>query len=413
MSLIKLHYVRMNRYDYIIILTIVSVIFAGELFGAFVPIKIIGSLSSIYFVFFFRGWKKDYMKRIKVILAFFVLFLLHVLVSAFWISDVKNYLIASLSLYCYIFDFLLIFVCAQKANKPINSILHGWIVFLLLNLVCSFWEISTGNHFTTGSFQADAVERDIYGTWSNRVYSAVTYGNYNSYALLLCLVMLFVLLYIYFKEDLKNRLFAVFLFFCIVAILFINTSRGSLLSLLFFMVPLWYVIWRLDKIRYLILCFLVIGGTYLWLEYSDWIIFLIQRKLESRSGASDDPRWLLWKAGWDIAIKWLFIGSGPGSMMYEYAQENVFILYAHNLWIQLLVEYGILITCIFAFLYLKLLFFTLFSKDKFLRIIGLYLLLCWPILTIIDEGYMKSFHWIFFASVYSLYYCRKYMLWTK
>ena len=31
-----------NRYDYLIMMTIVSVIFAGPLFGAFIPTRIIG-----------------------------------------------------------------------------------------------------------------------------------------------------------------------------------------------------------------------------------------------------------------------------------------------------------------------------------------------------------------------------------
>lgn len=39
-----------NRYDYLIIMTIVSVIFAGPLFGAFIPIRIIGFLFLLYYM---------------------------------------------------------------------------------------------------------------------------------------------------------------------------------------------------------------------------------------------------------------------------------------------------------------------------------------------------------------------------
>lgn len=39
-----------NRYDYLIMMTIVSVIFAGPLFGAFIPTRIIGFLFLLYYI---------------------------------------------------------------------------------------------------------------------------------------------------------------------------------------------------------------------------------------------------------------------------------------------------------------------------------------------------------------------------
>lgn len=399
-----------NIYDYIIILTIISVIFAGKIFGAFVPIKIIGCVASVYFLFFFSKLKVTFLRRNRRVISFLGLFLFYAVLSALWTEDTKEYLIATLSLYCYVFDFLLILYCAQRARSAINSILLGWIIFIILNLSCAFWEISTGEHFLTGSFQADAMERDIYGLQAYRVYAAVTYGNYNSFSLLLCLTLLFLLLYIYLKSDVKNQLLPIALFFGICIVLLINTSRGSLICLALFLIPLWYVIRKQRFIKYVVLLLLVGVGVYLWMRYSDVILFLIERKLDARTGGvSNDPRWQLWKAGLEIASQWLYVGSGAGSMIHEFAKANVFILYAHNLWIQMLVEYGFLITFIFVCFYVKLVYSTLRSADIVLKIIGLYLLFCWPILTIIDEGYMKSFHWVFFASVYSICYCRRYI----
>ena len=158
------------------------------------------------------------------------------------------------------------------------------------------------------------------------------------------------------------------------------------------------------------LIFLLLGiGAYLWVEYANDIIFLIEKKMDARSGgASSDPRWALWEAGLDIASNWMFLGSGSGSMIYEYKIRHIFILYAHNLWIQMLLEYGFLITSFFIVFYLTLVWKSLVSSDNLLKIIGLYLLFSWPILTIIDEEYLKSFHFVFFASLYSIIYCRKY-----
>ena len=64
------------------------------------------------------------------------------------------------------------------------------------------------------------------------------------------------------------------------------------------------------------------------------ILFLIERKTDARTGAAQDPRWILWAGGLKIAEDWLYIGSGPGSQIYEYEKADIWITYAHNLWIQ-------------------------------------------------------------------------------
>lgn len=400
--------VRMNIYDYIIILTIVSIILVGKIFGAFHPIKIIGFCASFYFFFTFNKWRYFFLKENKLLTFFFCYWIVFSMLSIFWVGDLKNYVISTLTLYCFIFVFLLIFSLSKIAKFPILSITVGWIILLVLNLLCAFAEIITGEHFSSGSFQADDVEKDISGIVMNKVYAAVTYGNYNSFSVLLCLTLIFLLIYIYIKTNITHRLFGVVLFFCICFILIVNTSRGSFVSLFFFMIPLWYTIRKMKGVKYFFITSIALVGFYLWNNYSDLIIFIIERKMDMRTGGiSYDPRWILWDTGFDIASQWLFFGSGAGSMMYEYYQKHSFILYAHNLWIQMLLEYGIVTTLFFVIFYLRLLWRSLFSKDILLRIIGLYLLLAWPVLTIIDEEYLKSFYFVFFASVYSIYYCRK------
>ena len=53
---------KMNRYDYLIIVTIFSSIFAGETFGAFTPVKIIGFFFSFYLVVYFQQWRNLLLK---------------------------------------------------------------------------------------------------------------------------------------------------------------------------------------------------------------------------------------------------------------------------------------------------------------------------------------------------------------
>lgn len=397
--MLKLLNNKRNIYDYIIILVITSVIFAGEMFRAYTPIIIIGLVTSVYFFVNVKIWTKYLYPRLKYTLLFFFFLCLYSIASLIWISDIKQYSISTIWLYCFIFDFLLIFYSSLRAKQPIQSILIGWMVFIIFNLSCSFWEILTGEHLSAGSYTAEINKF--------KVHAAVTYGNYNSLSIVLCLSLLFNLLYMYSSNKLRNKLFSILLIVCIFIVLLINTSRGSLLCFALFFIPLWYSIKNIKSLKYTII---IIIGTiiiYAWYEFYDIIYLIIENQINSRSSAENDPRWRLWSAGLNIATKWWFIGSGPGSMVYEYTKEHVFILFAHNLWIQILLEYGFIILSFFVGFYLRLLKQTLFTTDKLLKIIGLYLLFCWPVLTIIDEAYLKSFHWTFFASIISIIYHRK------
>lgn len=388
-----------NVYDFIIIATIISIVFAGDLFRAFTPIILIGFSASIVFFFRIKKWTKYLYPRIKSILFFFFFLLLYSITAIMWITDLKQYMISVIWLYCFIFDFLLLFYCSLRAQYPIKSITIGWIFFLVINLVCAFWEITTGNHLSAGSYFAD--------TNKFRIYAAVTYGNYNSLSIVLCLCLLFNLLYMSLFNKLRNQILSIILIVCIFIVLLINTSRGSLLCFALYPIPLWYTIKHVKSLKYLVLILFLGVIGFIWYEYSSIIISIIEEQLNARSNPDEDPRWKLWSAGLNIANQWWYIGSGPGSMVYEYSKRHIFIFYAHNLWIQMLVEYGLLLTVCFVIFCFRLIRKTLFTSDLLLRIIGLFLIFCWPVLTIIDEAYLKSIHWIFFASIVSIIYCRK------
>ena len=219
---------RRNIYDYLIIITIVSVIFAGETFGVFTPIRLIGFVFSLYFIPILIKIGKKFLRQYRNVFIFLILFIFYSLLSVLWIVDVKQYFIDVLSAYCYVFDFILILYCSRYASKPLDSIILAWIIFALLNLSCSFWEITTGNHFSSGSFQAAEMMESVAGIYTFRVYSAVTYGNYNSLSIVLCLILLFILLYIYQKSSITSQLFAIVLILCISFVLFLKRKMQSI-----------------------------------------------------------------------------------------------------------------------------------------------------------------------------------------
>lgn len=390
-----------NCYDYLIMLAIISVIFSGDMFGAFSLSRVVGF---VYFVYYLFVVKKN---KIQVLSFFLYAALFYSLLSALWVTDKHYYVIEFFNLLCYIGVFLLIYYCSLKARRPIDSILKGWLLFAVLNLVVSFWEIYTGEHTSRGQFQADLMSVSIDGTRSYRVYAAVTYGNFNSLSIVLCLCLFMLILYLEYNHKAIYNIFSTILILLIFAVELINTSRGCLLSLVLSVIPLYMVVEK-TKYKYFILFLVLLLFCFLWNEYSDMISFLLERKLQARAntgGIFQDPRWLLLDKGFEISKKWLFLGSGAGSMIHEYEMVHAVEYYAHNLWIQALVEYGLFFMLA---LFWGIAVFSIkcyLSSNSLIHLIGVILIVCWPILTIIDDSYMKSFHWSFFASLFSIYHC--------
>lgn len=393
-----------NKFDLIIIITIVSVVFAGPMFGAFTPVRIIGFCSWIYYFLFV---KVDY--RIRKLTLFFYFIIFYSIISVLWTLDIHKYITGILSLITYIGVFFLIYYAHLNAYNPIRFIFKGWELLTLIILLLSFWEIFTGNHFFEGSFQATEMVEGLDGEYTNRIYAAVTFGNYNSLSIVLCLCLFMILfkIQLYIQTN-RSIIYDFFLIIGIVVIEIINTSRGCLLSLLLTIIPIYKVFKpniSENRFVYLLISILLL---YLCFEFKDVILFHIEQKFSNRSSdLTKDPRYQLILDGFAISMNNYFCGSSPGSQIAEFSLYGSSFNYAHNLWIQLLVEYGLFITVIFIYAIMKLAFNSYKSKDKFIHLIGFILLIPWMVLTIVDENYLKPIHWIFFGSLIAVINFRK------
>ena len=70
-----------------------------------------------------------------------------------------------------------------------------------------------------------------------RTYAAVTYGNYNSLSIVLILCLFMLILYWVYTNVIREKLLLLLLLLFIVAIEFINTSRGCLIALFLSFIP--------------------------------------------------------------------------------------------------------------------------------------------------------------------------------
>lgn len=394
--------IKLQTYDWLIVIMICSIIISGPFWGAFTPLRILGVLMLVVVIL-----KSKYLYQIKKLLYFFSFFVLYAIISSLWAFDKANAIIDLFQLICYIGVFVGIYYCSLRAQKPCRAILFGWFLFTLMNLSVAYWEVLTGNHLENGMYQSDNMAIGMDGIKSYLIYSAVTYGNYNSLSIVMTICYYMIILYIAYTSSRFFKIILILVIFLILGIEIINNSRGCMTACALGIFPLFKAI-KTDQIAkyilYIVFFCVVIFAIY---EFGDAIYFLIDRKVTARTGGFwGDDRWKLWASSIEVAKNYFFIGSGPGSQIYELKSIHALNHYAHNMWLQTLVEYGLFITI--------LLFYSIFcfakkalrTKDELIRLIGIFLLISWPVLTIVDEGYMKPVHWVFFSSLLSLFHRR-------
>lgn len=392
-----------NKYELVIIITIFSAIFAGTPFRAFIPVRVIGLFASYFYLRSSDFRRTIHTSDIKPLKLFFKIFLAYSFIAVLWTSDVKLYLIDALSSYCYVFDCLLIFYCSRKSRDPIKVFVFAWILLTIANLACGCWELTTGNHFDEGNFYHEKeAATDIV---EFRPYSAVTYGNYNSLSILHCFSLLFILLS-YKYASIVKKLFFILLYFCIGVILMINASRGSLICYVFFIIPFIYENRTNKKTLLLIIALMVTIGSWLYILFGNEIMMILDMRFGEGINMSDEPRTKLIQIGLHVIQEWFGIGSGPGSMIHQYEMSGMSygVNYCHNLWLQILLEYGLVLFVMFFVMIFVMIKRQILSHNPIIKLVGIYMLICYPVLTIIDEQYHKPFQWLFLISVYSIYY---------
>lgn len=162
-----------------------------------------------------------------------------------------------------------------------------------------------------------------------------TFQHYNSFGSFLGVSMLLTVS-LYLKTDLKKNLrWLVTGFFLLAGLCFYLTfSRGSWVSF-FIGILLMLIISRRFKVVILLFCLFLLGLFFIP-EAKDRFLFIFQT-------GGDQGRFALWKASWGMVKENPYLGKGLGTYMKilpHYAPE-LGLQYAHNSYLQILVETGI------------------------------------------------------------------------
>lgn len=147
---------------------------------------------------------------------------------------------------------------AEKSQNPLKAISNGWLLFIFLTMPIAIWELSTGNHLSSGSYNLDAM-----GEYAMlKPFAAVTFANYNSYVVMLCIALPFII-NILFNGPIKYRLLSVLALVFIFVVLAFNTSRGGILCFIIALSLFVYAIYsRINFLFKLVLILLLSYGIY-------------------------------------------------------------------------------------------------------------------------------------------------------
>lgn len=385
-----------NKFDFFIVLTIASSAWGSyELLGAFTPIRIIGLVGLLVAL-----------KNIEIlksaaygISVLFVIWIIYSLLSVMWSLSFSSWLIQFCHTSTLMGAVMAMAIWGTKARQPKRSVLRGWLLFVSITMPIAIWELSTGNHLSSGSFNENTIT--TYGLIKN--YAAVTFVNYNSYVVLLCMALPFIIMSIV-KERKGRKIIALFVLIFILVVLAYNTSRGGIIC--FIIALLLWVTTKFSQLNFSkkVLFVGLLGIViFYFISYIEEIKLFeaLLRRSESTELFEDNSRIDVWMRSISVSARYCFLGSGCGSMPRVLDHfYNGQLSYCHNYVIETLLEYGLLISTIWFMLIFKVVVRCIKSKEYDIRYIGLYVLFSAPFLMIIDDYYaQRNGIWLYISSI--------------
>lgn len=383
-----------NKYDYLLIFTIALLVFGG-FGGAMQPIRLF-SLAMIPYVFWLSTKKR---KLFSVYIVVLVIYLL-ILLSLFWTSDLGEgfkeavYYAAHLNL--FVFTILLY----DKANKPFESLIAGWSIFIFLTQIVAFNEIFFDKHLSLSIFESEKMI-NVGGMSVQKKFASVTFGNYNGYVTVVAFALPFLFAAFIISKTKKLQLASLSILVFALFSLFINASRGGILSaaVIGFVFGFFHKRLNLKNQRFnalLIAPVLMI----LIIKYFN-VIFeqILFRQVAGSALMQDDSRTTLFSAAISAFLNKPLFGGGIGSLQKE--MEGAAILLPHNMFLEVLVQFGIVFFMSFIFYIFYIFISGIRSRNNVVKFIIVSALLSLPITSIINSGYLlMPVLWIFFSSLY-------------
>lgn len=384
-----------NKYDCFLIFLIASLAFGG-LGGDLQLSRLLGIILTPMMIVRIKQCK-----YVSWFLVTFVLFYCYALLSMVWTPDKMQ---GGKELVYFLVHFMIFFeilVFSHFAKDPLKSISTGWIVAVGLTLIVAMWELITDNHLSISKSESGLISNFGNGFILEHRFAAVTFYNYNSYVTFLSFSMPFIFYKIRSGNSrniiLKN-VPIVILLLSIGCILY-NGSRGGLISTLI-MVVIFFMMGRKNLVKsFQFIVFVLLAIVFVIYFGENMLQIIIARSVDGGL-TNGNSRFVIWKSVLNAVLYTIGLGTGIGGRDTVMRTFTNGITAPHNLFLEILLEFGVLFLCIFL-----LFLFDLYKKAKRLtdrdRKILLYMaLFAMPVYCIINSGYLlNSYVYAAFASL--------------
>ena len=386
-----------NLYDRLLFLLIVSLAFGN--FGGilFAPAHIL----SYFYIPFIWSTNKRQTKEIKTVLIIMVVMFAYAAISLLWTPDISRARDNLVRLAIHVLIFYEMFIISQKAKKPIDILVSGWICLFALTAVVGIWEIITDSHLSNArevsEFRNEALLIEKHT-------AAVTFYNSNTYSMFVVMAFPFILYRLSSTKKITKLLIIIGLILAMVYILFMNASRGSLISVaIMFLLYVWFNFGFSKKRNNFFLIFVLLMLGLFFYYFGHFFTEAILYRTNSSSLFEDNVRTAIYFISWEEFLSTYGIGRGIGSMqsvLEGYGSGLIQFYYCHNLILELLLEGGVVFGIIFFCYLVKLFNNARKSASVIGKMFAYGVLLAFPFYSIINSQYLPpTFIWCFFASV--------------
>ena len=296
--------------------------------------------------------------------------------------------------------FLEIIVFSKKSFNPHNTIAIGWLIAFLLTSFVGIWELRTGNHLSIAKEHLSRENLTVDGAIGS--YTSVTFYNINSYAIYILGVIPFVFYTIISKSSMMIKILALYCGLIGMVFLFINGSRGASLSLVLMFLVFLYLLFKKGNKKNVAWALIALGIiSFIFYEFGEIILSVVLYRMQT-SGLEDNSRLVLYEKSLEIIFSSCGVGTGVGSMVHamESLGNQYDIYYSHNLFLEFLMQFGVVLFAGFLYYIFKL-FFMARRGQLSSKVVIYSALFGLPFYSVINSEYTHlNFVWCYFATLF-------------
>ncbi|RFC55321.1 O-antigen ligase family protein [Brumimicrobium aurantiacum] len=392
-----------NKYDYFLIGYIALVVF-GMYGNAFQPIRII-TLASLPFIVIqcAKSTKGSFIFRAYTVSIFLYLAIIS---SIFWTPDLKQGLKEIVYYFTHLSVFVLIAILYSKANNPLRSLTRGWFFLILFTSFIALIEIFLGIHLSVNLI-ADDFKIQTQSFSAAKKYASVTFGNYNTYVMVITMSIPFLYSYIYTHKKFGTQILGIIILAYAYFALMINASRGGLIAgaIVFFIWMFYIQKLKVHHFKKKLLLFIPISAYVAIFQVKTFFREVSNRAKTDISIVKENGRFDIIINALEKYLEKPFFGSGIGSI--QTVLKDFKYTVPHNLILEFLIQFGGILSLIVLFFILKMLLRIpkLELKQKAILVSTLFAL---PFIFVINSNYLlQPVLWVFIGSIYCVSYYKK------